>query len=141
MARTRKSKAPDITEAVLDRFAGPARHASRPGRHVGAAADWPARAALHRLRRQDSGSVRARHTGREIQAFLLEMYAVDVSPDLISSVTDAVHAEAAAWQQRALEPMYPVVFFDALRVRSAMKAASAARRCISRPRCRRVSSL
>ena len=56
-------------------------------------------------------------TVREIQAFLHEMYAVDVSPDLISTVTDAVHAEVTAWQQRALEPMYPVVFFDALRVK------------------------
>ena len=56
-------------------------------------------------------------TVREIQAFLAEMYAVEVSPDLISSVTDAVVAEATAWQQRPLEPMYPVVFFDALRVK------------------------
>src|SRR5436190_1866054 len=56
-------------------------------------------------------------TVREIQAFLAEMYAVDVSPDLISSVTDAVVAEVTAWQARPLEPMYPVVFFDALRVK------------------------
>ena len=56
-------------------------------------------------------------TVREIQAFLREMYVVDVSPDLISTVTDEVQAEVAAWQQRALEPMYPVVFFDALRVK------------------------
>jgi len=56
-------------------------------------------------------------TVRDIQAFLSEMYAVEVSPDLISTVTDAVHAEVTAWQQRALEAMYPVVFFDALRVK------------------------
>lgn len=56
-------------------------------------------------------------TVREIQALLAEMYAVEVSPDLISTVTDAVHAEVSAWQQRGLEPMYPVVFFDALRVK------------------------
>jgi len=56
-------------------------------------------------------------TVREIQAFLSEMYAVDVSPDLISSVTDAVVGEVTAWQARPLEPMYPVVFFDALRVK------------------------
>jgi len=56
-------------------------------------------------------------TVREIQAFLAEMYAVEVSPDLISTVTDAVHGEVTTWQQRALEPMYPVVFFDALRVK------------------------
>ena len=56
-------------------------------------------------------------TVREIQAFLAEMYAVEVSPDLISTVTDAVLDEVTAWQTRPLEPMYPVVFFDALRVK------------------------
>jgi len=56
-------------------------------------------------------------TVREIQAFLAEMYAVEVSPDLISTVTDAVMSEVAAWQTRPLEAMYPVVFFDALRVK------------------------
>lgn len=56
-------------------------------------------------------------TVREIQGFLAEMYAVEVSPDLISTVTDAVVAEVTAWQTRPLEPMYPVVFFDALRVK------------------------
>ena len=56
-------------------------------------------------------------TVREIQAFLLEMYAVDVSADLISRVTDEVMSEVTAWQTRPLEPMYPVVFFDALRVK------------------------
>ena len=56
-------------------------------------------------------------TVREIQGFLAEMYAVEVSPDLISTVTDAIVAEVVAWQARPLEPMYPVVFFDALRVK------------------------
>lgn len=56
-------------------------------------------------------------TVREIQGFLSEMYGVDVSPDLISSVTDAVMSEVTAWQSRPLEAMYPVVFFDALRVK------------------------
>ena len=56
-------------------------------------------------------------TVREIQGFLAEMYAVEVSPDLISTVTDAVVAEVTTWQARPLEPMYPVVFFDALRVK------------------------
>ena len=56
-------------------------------------------------------------TMREIQGFLLESYAVEVSPEFISSVTDAVVAEVTAWQARPLEPMYPVVFFDALRVK------------------------
>jgi transposase-like protein len=56
-------------------------------------------------------------TVREIQAFLVEQYGTEVSPEFISSVTDAVMAEVTAWQSRPLEPMYPVVFFDALRVK------------------------
>jgi putative transposase len=54
---------------------------------------------------------------REIQAFLAESYGTDVSPDFISSVTDEVMAETLTWQSRPLEPVYPVVFFDALRVK------------------------
>ena len=56
-------------------------------------------------------------TMREIQGFLREQYDTDVSPEFISSVTDAVMAEVTAWQARPLEPMYPVVFFDCLRVK------------------------
>jgi putative transposase len=56
-------------------------------------------------------------TVREIQGFLIEQYGTEVSPEFISSVTDAVMAEVTAWQARPLEPMYPVVFFDALRVK------------------------
>jgi transposase-like protein len=56
-------------------------------------------------------------TVREIQGFLAEQYGTDVSPEFISSVTDAVMVEVTAWQARPLEPMYPVVFFDALRVK------------------------
>ena len=56
-------------------------------------------------------------TVREIQGYLAEAYGTEVSPDLISTVTDGVLAEVAAWQSRPLEPVYPVVFFDALRVK------------------------
>ncbi len=56
-------------------------------------------------------------TVREIQGFLVEQYGTEVSPEFISSVTDAVMAEVTAWQARPLEPMYPVVFFDCLRVK------------------------
>ena len=56
-------------------------------------------------------------TVREIQGFLSEMYATDVTPDFSSGVTDAVLAEVTAWQSRPLESMYPVIFFDALRVK------------------------
>jgi transposase-like protein len=54
---------------------------------------------------------------REIQAHLLEIYGHEVSPTLISAITDEVMAEVQEWQSRALEPMYPVVFFDALRLK------------------------
>lgn len=56
-------------------------------------------------------------TVREVQGFLAEQYGVEVSPEFISSVTDAVMTEVTAWQARPLEPMYPVVFFDCLRVK------------------------
>jgi transposase-like protein len=56
-------------------------------------------------------------TVREIQGYLAEMYGTEVSPEFISKVTDEVMAEVIAWQSRPLEPMYPVVFFDALRVK------------------------
>ena len=54
---------------------------------------------------------------REIVGHLQELYGIDVSPDLISTVTDAVLEEIAAWQTRPLEAVYPLVFFDALRVK------------------------
>ena len=62
---------------------------------------------------------------REIRAFLAESYGTEISPDFISSVTDEVMAEALSWQSRPLETMYPVVFFDALRVK--IRADSVAR--------------
>ncbi len=54
---------------------------------------------------------------REITGHLHDLYGIDVSPDLISTVTDAVLDEVAIWQQRPLDPVYPLVFFDALRVK------------------------
>jgi transposase-like protein len=56
-------------------------------------------------------------TVREIQGHLEQLYQVEVSPAMISAVTDAVLEEVAAWQQRPLDRMYPVVIFDALRVK------------------------
>jgi transposase-like protein len=56
-------------------------------------------------------------TVREIQGYLLELYGTEVSPDLISTITDEVMEEVAAWQARALEVMYPIVYFDALRLK------------------------
>ena len=54
---------------------------------------------------------------REIVGHLRDLYGVDVSAELISAVTDAVLDEVAAWQARPLEAVYPLVFFDALRVK------------------------
>lgn len=56
-------------------------------------------------------------TVREIQGHLRELYGVEVSPDLISTVTDAVLEEVAEWQNRPLDALYALVFFDALRVK------------------------
>jgi len=54
---------------------------------------------------------------REIRGHLEELYGIDVSPDLISAVTDAVLEEVAEWQNRPLDPCYALVFFDAIRVK------------------------
>src|SRR5512136_1882441 len=56
-------------------------------------------------------------TVREIQGHLLELYGSEVSPDLVSTITDAVLETVAEWQNRPLETMYPLAFFDALRVK------------------------
>ena len=56
-------------------------------------------------------------TVREIQGHLQELYGIEVSPDLISRVTDAVLEEVREWQNRPLDPLYPIIFFDALRVK------------------------
>lgn len=56
-------------------------------------------------------------TIREIRGYLAEMYGTDVSAEFISKVTDELSAEITAWQSRPLEPMYPAVYFDALRVK------------------------
>jgi len=54
---------------------------------------------------------------RDIQAHVRELYGVEVSPALVSAITDGVLTEVSAWQQRPLETTYAVVFFDALRVK------------------------
>jgi hypothetical protein len=54
---------------------------------------------------------------REIVGHLRDLYGIEVSPDLISTVTDAVLEEVATWQARPLETTYPLIFFDALRVK------------------------
>lgn len=56
-------------------------------------------------------------TVRDIRAHLEDVYGLKVSPDLISRVTDAVLDEVREWQSRALDRMYPIVIFDALRVK------------------------
>ena len=54
---------------------------------------------------------------REIVGHLRDLYGIDISPDLISAVTDAVLEEVASWQARPLEAVYPLMFLDALRVK------------------------
>ncbi len=56
-------------------------------------------------------------TTREIRGHVEELYGVAVSAELISKVTDEVHEELREWRTRPLEPVYPIVYFDALRVK------------------------
>jgi len=56
-------------------------------------------------------------TVREIQAHFEEMYGTEVSPTLISSVTDAVIEEVKAWQSRPLDSIYPIVYLDCIHVK------------------------
>jgi len=56
-------------------------------------------------------------TMREIQGHLHELYGVEVSPDLISRATEAVSEEVRAWQSRPLDPVWPIVYLDALMVK------------------------
>lgn len=56
-------------------------------------------------------------TTRQIEASLKEIYGVDVSPALISKVTDAVLDDITAWQNRPLDPVYPIVYLDALHLK------------------------
>ena len=56
-------------------------------------------------------------TVRDIQSHLLEMYGVEVSPGLISEVTDSIQEEVKAWQDRPLEALYPIVYLDAMMVK------------------------
>jgi putative transposase len=58
-----------------------------------------------------------RMSTREIQGHLRELYGLDVSPDLVSAVTDAVLEEVTEWQDRPLEALYPLMFFDAIRIK------------------------
>jgi putative transposase len=56
-------------------------------------------------------------TTRDIQAHLQEMYGVEVSPTLVSQVTDAITEEITLWQNRPLEEVYPIMYLDAVRVK------------------------
>lgn len=56
-------------------------------------------------------------SSREIQAHIQEIYGVEISPELVSNVTEAVSDEVREWQQRTLESVYPIVYLDALRVK------------------------
>jgi putative transposase len=56
-------------------------------------------------------------TTREIESHLKEIYGVDVSPTLVSMVTEAISEEVKVWQNRQLEAVYPIVYMDAIRVK------------------------
>ena len=85
---------------------------------------------------------------RDIRGHLEELYGLEVSPDLISRVTDAVLDEVKEWRSRALDTVYPIAIFDALRVKirdkdsRIVKSSASGRhrseadggRCVSGPR-------
>lgn len=56
-------------------------------------------------------------TVRDVRAHLAEIYGVDVSPDLISKVTDGVWEELEEWRNRPLDPVYPIVYIDAFNIK------------------------
>lgn len=66
-------------------------------------------------------------TTREIQAHLEEIYGVEVSPALVSAVTSEVTQEVRAWQSRPLQPLYPIIYFDALFVSSRQEGPASQR--------------
>lgn len=66
-------------------------------------------------------------TTREIQAHLEELYGVEVSPTLISAVTSEVTQEVRAWQARQLDALYPIIYFDALFVRTRQEGPASQR--------------
>ena len=57
-------------------------------------------------------------SARDIQHHLQQVYGVEVSPETISNITDAVMSDVREWQNRLLEKSYPILFLDALRVNS-----------------------
>ena len=57
-------------------------------------------------------------SARDIQRHLQQVYGVEVSPETISNITDAVMSDVREWQNRPLEKSYPILFLDALRVNS-----------------------
>lgn len=68
-------------------------------------------------------------TVREIQGHLQEMYGAEVSPTLISSVTDAVMDEVKVWQSRPLDALYPIVYMEYIHVKVRKVVRLGSRRC------------
>lgn len=72
----------------------------------------------------------SRFSTRDIQAQLLEWYGVEVSPTLISNVTEAVMEEVRQWQNRPLEELYPILYMDCLVGKREREPASAEQGCV-----------
>jgi transposase-like protein len=71
-------------------------------------------------------------TNRDIKSHLEQVYNVEVSPELISRVTDAVMEDVREWQSRGLEKSYAIVYLDALRVNSRQTGKAVKRACMWR---------
>ncbi len=70
---------------------------------------------------------------RDIQATLLEMYNVEVSEGIITGVTDKVYEDVVSWQNRPLDPVYPLIFFDCIVVKSREGCQSQQSLCLCGP--------
>ncbi len=56
-------------------------------------------------------------TTRDVQAHIADVYQVEISPELVSTITDSILPELRAWQSRPLEGMYPIIYLDAITVK------------------------
>ena len=109
-----------------------ARGSARSARAFRPGADWQIPAALSGFDDKIISMYARGLSAREIAGAPGELYGIEVSPQLISTVTDAVLEEVGRWQSRGLDALYALVFFDAIRVKMRDEGMVATRRCIWR---------
>jgi putative transposase len=105
------------TKTLKGDFGGAVGRSPRPPGDVRAADRRQEPNPLGRFRRQNHLALRARLSVREIQSHLEEMYGAEVSPTLISNVTDAISEDVKLWQARPLDAVYPILYLDCIHVK------------------------